>query len=77
MEHFLICSNATCRFIVDLQQARKPLRRSGSLLNQCPECGSEWLAGCPSSAKPLSVTWQGHHAHCAQCQRRFHAPAAA
>jgi hypothetical protein len=77
MEHFLICSNATCRFVVDLQQARKPLRRSGSLLNQCTECGSEWLATCPSCAKPLGVIWQGHHAHCAQCQRRFHASAAA
>jgi transcription elongation factor Elf1 len=77
MEHFLICSNATCRFVVDLQQARKPLRRSGSLLNQCPECGSEWLASCPSCTKPLSVSWQGHRAHCAQCHRRFHAPAAA
>jgi transcription elongation factor Elf1 len=77
MEHFLICGSPSCRFVVDVRQARKPLRRSQSLLNECPECGSEWMASCPSCAKPLDVTWQGHRAHCAECHRQFHAPAAA
>jgi transcription elongation factor Elf1 len=77
MPHFLVCANASCRFVVDLQQARKPLRRSQSLLSKCPECGSDWLASCPSCAEPLSVTWHGHRAHCAQCHRQFHAAAAA
>jgi len=77
MEHFLICANPSCRFVVDLKQARKPIRRSELSLSECPECGSEWLANCPSCAEPLSVTWHGHHAHCAQCHRKFRAAAAA
>ena len=77
MQHFLVCGNASCRFVLDLQQARKPLRRAELLFKQCPECGSEWLASCPFCNEPLGVIWHGHHAHCAQCTRRFHAPAAA
>jgi hypothetical protein len=77
MEHFLICANAACRFILDLQQARKPLRRSQMLLNECPECTAQWSANCPFCTKPLSVVFQGHRAHCAHCKRRFHAAAAA
>jgi primosomal protein N' len=77
MEHFLICTNASCRFVLDLQQARKPLRRSQPLLNQCPECQSEWSARCPFCDETLNIVWRGHHAQCAKCRRQFHAPAAA
>ena len=37
MEHFLICGNPFCRFVLDLQEVRKPLRRSQLLLKECPE----------------------------------------
>jgi hypothetical protein len=75
MEHFLICGNPSCRFVLDLQEVRKPL--PGLLLNECPECGSQWSATCPFCAQPLSIIWHGHRAHCAQCNRRFHTPVAA
>jgi hypothetical protein len=77
MEHFLICGNPACRFVLDLQEVRKPLRRSEWLLKECPECGSQWSATCPFCTEPLSVIWRGHHALCARCHRQFHAPAAA
>ena len=77
MEKFLVCGNPSCRLIVDLREARKPLRRAESLLKECPECGSEWSATCPFCAERLSVTRHGYHAHCAQCHRKFHTPAAA
>jgi hypothetical protein len=77
MEHFLICGNPSCRFVLDLQELRKPLRGSQWLLKECPECGAQWSATCPFCSEPLSVMWRGHHALCAHCQRRFHAPAAA
>ena len=77
MEYFLICSNACCRFLLDLQEVRKPLRRTETFLKECPECGSQWSATCPFCTQPLSIIWHGHRAHCAQCHRRFHAPAAA
>ncbi len=77
MERFLICGNPSCRLVLDLQEVRKPLRRSEWLLNDCPECGSQWSATCPFCMQPLSVMWRGHHALCARCQRQFHASAAA
>ena len=77
MENFLVCGNPSCRFVLDLQGVRKPLRRSQSLFKECPECGSSWLAACPYCTEALGVTWRGHHAVCARCHRQFHAPAAA
>ena len=77
MENFLICCNPSCRFVLDLQEVRRPLRRSFPLLNECPECRSSWSATCPFCTETLSVIWRGHHAVCAHCQRQFHRPAAA
>jgi len=77
MEHFLICGNPFCRFVLDLQEVRKPLRRAQLLLKECPECGAQWSTTCPFCAEPLSVMWHGHHALCAHCHRQFHTPAAA
>jgi hypothetical protein len=77
MENFLICGNPSCRFVLDLQEVRTPLRSLQSLLSECPECGSQWSATCPFCAQSLSIIWHGHRAHCAQCHRRFHAPVAA
>lgn len=76
MQNFLICGNPSCRFVLDLRGAAKPLRRTRTVLNACPECGSAWLATCPFCVRPLNVTWSGHRSHCAHCHRRFHAQAA-
>ncbi len=35
MEHFLICGNPFCRFVLDLQELRKPIDRSHLLLREC------------------------------------------
>ena len=75
MPDFLVCSNPACRLVLDLQEARKPL--SSSFLNQCPECAARWSATCPYCREPVTVRWQGHHALCANCHRRFHTPVAA
>ena len=77
MPNFLVCGNPACRFVLDLQEAKKPLRHSHPLLNECPECGSQWSVTCPNCTAPLSVMWRGHHAVCAHCHRQFHRPAAA
>lgn len=77
MENYLICGNPSCRFVVDMQETRKPLRRSLSFLSECTECGSPWSSSCPFCAQTLSVIWRGHHAVCAHCHRQFHRPAAA
>ena len=77
MENFLICGNPSCRFVLDLQEVRKPVTRLGKLLAECPECASQWSATCPFCAETLSIIWHGHHAVCAHCHRQFHRPAAA
>src|SRR5258708_29608503 len=71
MENFLICGNPSCRFVLALQEIRKPLRRSQLFLKDCPECGSQWLATCPFCTAPLSVFWHGHPPHCAHCHRQL------
>jgi hypothetical protein len=73
MQHFLICGNPSCRFVLDFPGFRKPLRRSRAVLSECPECGSGWSANCPFCVQPLSVAWRDQLPHCAHCQRRFHA----
>jgi hypothetical protein len=82
MPDYLVCSNPSCRLVVDLQECREPSAGGTSLdpekigLSLCPECACAWAAACPFCAKELSIIWHGHHAHCAHCHRRFHARAA-
>jgi hypothetical protein len=71
MRHFLICSNPSCRFVLDFQMSRNPLRRSRVPLSECPECGSGWSANCPFCIQPLSLAWHDHLPHCGHCHRRF------
>jgi hypothetical protein len=71
MQHFLICANPRCRFVLDLHISGKPLRRSRVLLSECPECGSGWSANCPFCAQPLNLAWHDQLPHCAHCRRRF------
>ena len=71
MPHFLICSNPSCRLVLDFRVPGEPLRRSRVPLNECPECGSEWSANCPFCIQPLSLAWHHDLPHCAHCRRRF------
>ena len=77
MPNFLVCGNPSCRFVLDFQEVRKPLRPSHPLLKECPECGGPLSASCPFCAQTLSVIWRGHHAVCRHCQRQLHRAAAA
>ena len=71
MPHFLICSNPSCRLVLDFRVPGEPPRRSRVPLNECPECGSGWSANCPFCIQPLSIAWHHELPHCAQCRRRF------
>jgi hypothetical protein len=76
MENYLLCSNPSCRFVLDLQELPKSSRPPVGFLEECPECGSQWASTCPFCLQPLSIVWHGHVAHCAGCHRKFHAQAA-
>src|SRR5947209_3611195 len=53
MEYFLICTNPTCRFIVNLREGAQVLERSKLVLDECPECGHPWSSYCPFCARRL------------------------
>ena len=67
MEKMLLCSNSQCRFLLDLRGAGPGIAHTHLVLDGCPECGDAWPSRCPSCSGTLSVTWSGHHAHCAAC----------
>lgn len=76
MPDYLLCANPSCRLIIDLEGCRKPIRLSEIGIDNCPECSSAWSSTCPFCAHRIDVVWHGHHAHCANCHRRFYARAA-
>jgi hypothetical protein len=41
VEHFLICKNPKCRFIVNLRESGQEVHRSELIVHQCPECDHE------------------------------------
>jgi hypothetical protein len=47
MERFIICKNPLWRLVVDLRTDNRILKISELIINQCPECGSEWSSLCP------------------------------
>jgi hypothetical protein len=76
MEHFLICENPTCRFVVDLRIGGRAPANQPFILSQCPECGSNWSSTCPFSGRPLVVHWSAGLPHCACCSQKLLAKAA-
>lgn len=55
MEHYLICENSKCRFILDRHLNGTSLDGVLGLLPHCPECGSSWSAKCPFCSQPVAV----------------------
>jgi hypothetical protein len=60
MDSCLICSNADCRFIVDLHE----LPRSELIIDGCPECGHSWSSSCPFCGRPLETILRDNLLHC-------------
>jgi hypothetical protein len=57
MERFIICKNPLCRLVVDLRtQDNRILKISELIIDQCPECASEWSSRCPFCSKDLDRT---------------------
>ena len=68
MERFIVCKNALCRLVVDLRtQDNRILKISELIINQCPECGSEWSSHCPFCANELDANWHENLPICSQC----------
>jgi hypothetical protein len=69
VEPFLICTNAKCRFIVNLREGGQVLERSKLVINECPECGHPWSANCPFCGLPLDYDTCGTPPLCTHCGR--------
>jgi ribosomal protein L37AE/L43A len=67
MESFLICTNPKCRYLVNLRDGAQVLERSKLILDECPECGSQWSSHCPFCDKPLEVMLHENLPHCSHC----------
>jgi ssDNA-binding Zn-finger/Zn-ribbon topoisomerase 1 len=76
LEHFLICTNPACRFIVDLREGAQTLERSKLVINECPECGNSWSSYCPFCDRSLEVVQRGNLFFCSRCSRSLHAETA-
>jgi Bacterial regulatory protein, Fis family len=75
MASFLICSNAECRFIVDLREGAQLLPRSELTINECPECAHSWSNSCPFCSRELETTLHDDLLHCSHCGQALRAKA--
>ncbi len=55
MEHFLICNNSECHFVLDRRINGRSLDGAQLILKKCPACGGDWSSTCPSCAQALVV----------------------
>lgn len=77
MDHFLICDNPRCRFILDRRLNGKSLDGPQFILKKCPSCGGSWSSTCPSCGQALAVKLVDGLPHISCCQAKTHSTAAA
>lgn len=71
MEYFLICTNPSCRFIVNLREGAQVLERSKLFIDECPECGHPWSSYCPFCGRPLEAAQRGNFYRCLSCSENL------
>jgi hypothetical protein len=77
MNHFLICENQRCRFILDRRVNGESLDGVRKILRQCPTCGSDWSSSCPFCDEALTINFVDRLPHTACCGRRLRVEAKA
>jgi transcription elongation factor Elf1 len=71
MDSFLICTNPSCRFVVNLREGAQVLHRSELIIEECPECGHPWSSHCPFCGLPLEAIRGDDFSRCSNCNREF------
>lgn len=71
MASLLICSNAECRFMVDLHGGAQPLPRSELVLDECTECGHSCSSSRPFCGWPMETNLLDNLPHCSRCGREL------
>jgi len=77
MDHYLLCKNPSCRFVLDLRVNGKSLDSLHLILEKCPACGGAWTSTCPFCSRPLSVSFVDGPPHSACCRRKLRGEAQA
>jgi hypothetical protein len=77
MDHFLICENPKCRFVLDRRVNGKSLGDPQLILKKCPACHGEWSSTCPFCGQALAMKLFGGLLHFSCCGKRLHPEAKA
>ena len=75
MNHFLLCNNSTCGFLLDVRIDGSPFPSNWLLLHHCPECGSDWSSNKLVSSRALTPSRRAKVPFCPCCQRSWRAKA--
>jgi hypothetical protein len=77
MDHFLLCKNPSCRFLLDRRLNGRSPDNSELILKKCPACGGAWSSTCPFCGRALSVSFADGFPHSACCEQRLRGEAQA
>jgi hypothetical protein len=70
MNHYLVCDNAQCRFVLDVRINGASAGRTPFVPKTCPLCGSKWSSGHPLPLSALGVELLDNLPHCSCCSRK-------
>jgi hypothetical protein len=73
MNHYLICQNPGCRFVLDNRLNGRGAAPRRFLLSSCPQCGGGWASNRPLPRRALGPEWDGKLPFCACCSGNGHA----
>jgi len=76
MNHYLVCDNPSCRFVLDVRVDGKRLGYGRSILSKCPQCGGNWSPNGPMPRRALGERWMDRLPHCSCCSGKLNAKAA-
>jgi hypothetical protein len=77
MNHFLVCENPRCRFILDRRVNGQSLDGARKILKECPACGGNWSSSCAFCGRVLIVSFVNGLPHTACCRHKLRAEAKA
>jgi predicted amidophosphoribosyltransferase len=76
MNHFLVCKNPACRFVLDRRIDGKSFD-SLQLLKKCPDCGGDWSSSCPRCGQALAMKMVDGLPYASCCGQKLRARARA
>jgi hypothetical protein len=76
MNHYLVCGNPSCRFVLDMRVDGKRVASRRFIFSKCPDCGGDWSADGPFPRHALGAQWINKLPPCSCCSGKLNARAA-